>query len=164
MSDPEPWKADRIGTARAGTNPTVLAKLPQSYAVIGDTQFLPGYCVLLVDSPGIDRLTDLPKLARMQFLESMDTLGQAVEAACRAEDPAFRRMNYEILGNTDAFLHAHLFPRYEWEAEEHIGRPAWLYDPDEFYGEHAALAPRHDGLRRRIVAELAALGAEVDGV
>ena len=162
MPDPDAWKSDRIGTARAGTNPTVLAKLPQSYAVIGDTQFLPGYCVLLVDAPGIDRLTDLPKPARLEFLESMDTLGQAVQAACGAEDPLFRRMNYEILGNTDAFLHAHLFPRYEWEAEEHVGRPVWLYDPAEFYGAGAALSARHDKLRRRIVAELAALGAHVD--
>lgn len=162
MSDPEAWKSDRIGTARAGTNPTVLARLPQSYAVIGDSQFLPGYCVLLVDSPGIDRLTDLPKPERLQFLESMDTLGEAVEAACRAEDPAFRRMNYEILGNHDAFLHAHLFPRYEWEPERHRARPAWLYDREEFYGDDAALSSRHDGLRRRITAELAALGAQVD--
>ncbi len=51
----ESWKLDRIGSARAGTNPTVLARLPQSYAVIGDSQYLPGYCVLLVDDPRIDR-------------------------------------------------------------------------------------------------------------
>lgn len=91
----------------------------------------------------------------------MDTLGQAVETACRAADSGFRRMNYEILGNTDAYLHAHLFPRYEWEPPEHIGRPAWLYDPEEFYGPEAALAPRHDELRGRIVVELANLGAAV---
>ena len=151
----EAWKLDRIGSAKAGTNPTLLAKMPQSFAVIGDTQFLPGYCVLLVDDPAVDRLTDLPRAQRLQFLESMDTLGEAVEAACRATDNGFRRMNYEILGNTDAYLHAHLFPRYEWEEAVHIGRPVWLYDPDEFYGPEAALAPRHDELRGRLVTELA---------
>lgn len=150
------WKSDRIRSARAGTNPTVLAKLPQSFAVIGDTQFLPGYCVLLVDDPSIDRLTDLPRGRRLEFLASMDALGEAVETACRASDPGFRRMNYEILGNTDAYLHAHLFPRYEWEDPEHVGKPVWLYDPTEFYGPDAALAPRHDELRARIVAELTA--------
>jgi len=149
------WTSDRIGSAKAGTNPTVLAKLPQSFAVIGDTQFLPGYCVLLADDPSIDRLTDLPKSRRLEFLDSMDTLGQAVETACRATDPLFRRMNYEILGNTDAYLHAHLFPRYEWERPEHRGRPVWLYDPEEFYGPASALAPRHRELRDRIVTELA---------
>jgi len=156
VSESEHWRLDRIGSARAGTNPTVLAKLPQSYAVIGDTQYLPGYCVLLVDDPRIDRLTDLPKRARLEFLDSMDTLGQAVETACRDADPGFRRMNYEILGNTDAYLHAHLFPRYEWEPPTHVGRPVWLYDPREFYGPEAALSARHDELRDRIVTELAA--------
>ena len=161
VSVTESWKLDRIGSARAGRNPTVLARLPQSYAVIGDSQYLPGYCVLLVDDPRIDRLTDLSRRARLEFLDSMDTLGQAVENACKDEDSGFRRMNYEILGNTDAYLHAHLFPRYEWEPPTRVGHPVWLYDPDEFYGPEAALAPRHDGLRARIVAELAALGAVV---
>lgn len=154
VTDPVDWKADRIGTARAGTNPTVLARLPQSYAVIGDTQFLPGYCVLLVDDPAIDRLTDLPKPQRLEFLDSMDTLGAAVEAACRALDPTFRRMNYEILGNTFATLHAHLFPRYEWEAEERRGHPVWLYEHEELYAPEHELGPQHDELRARIVREL----------
>ena len=152
MSDA--WKQDRIGSALAGANPTVLARLPQSFAVIGDAQYLPGYCVLLVDDPSVGCLTDLPKARRLAFLESMDVLGQAVENACRALDPAFRRMNYEILGNTDAFLHAHLFARYEWESPEHVGRPAWLYDPSEFYSVAHALSERHDDLRARIVSEL----------
>lgn len=158
MAETETWKLDRIGSARAGTNPTVLAKMPHSFAVMGDTQFLPGYCVLLTDDPSIDRLTDLPRRQRLEFLEAMDTLGRAIETACQATDPAFRRMNYEILGNTDAYLHAHLFPRYEWEPPDHVGRPVWLYDPQELYSPDAALAPRHDKLRARIVAELAGLG------
>lgn len=151
------WKSDRIASARAGTNPTVLARMPLSYAVIGDTQFLPGYCVLLVDDPQINRLTDLPKQQRLEFLDSMDTLGQAVEQACRATQSGFRRMNYEILGNTDAYLHAHLFPRYEWEPPNRIGHPVWLYDAEEFYADDVALASRHDELRERIVAELRGL-------
>ena len=151
------WKADRIGSAIAGTKPTVLAKLPQSFAVIGDTQYLPGYCVLLVDDPTINRLTDLPKRQRLEFLDSMDTLGQAVETACRKTQAGFRRMNYEILGNTDAYLHAHLFARYEWESPAYVGRPVWLYDPEEFYGTESALAHGDPELRERIVAELADL-------
>ncbi|HEV7148014.1 MAG TPA: diadenosine tetraphosphate hydrolase [Pedococcus sp.] len=157
MTDPEAWKRDRIGAARAGTNPTVLARMPRSYAVIGDAQFLPGYCVLLVDDPSVDQLSDLPKAARREFLESMEVLGQAVETACRSLDPQFRRLNYEILGNTDAYLHAHVFARYDWEPADHVGRPVWLYDPNDFYGPDAALAPRHDTLRQRIAAELGAI-------
>ena len=88
---------------------------------------------------------------------AMDTLGQAVEQACRATQSGFRRMNYEILGNTDAYLHAHLFPRYEWEPPNRIGHPVWLYDAEEFYADDVALASRHDELRERIVAELRSL-------
>jgi len=135
MTDTEAWKLDRIGSARAGTNPTLLAKMPQSCAVIGDTQFL-------------------PKRQRLEFLESMDILGEAVERACRATDTGSRRMNYEVLGNTDAYLHAHLFARYEWEQPEHIGRLVWLYDPEEFYGPEAALGRRHVEPRGRVVTEL----------
>lgn len=152
------WKHDRIGTAHAGTNPTIMTKLPQSFAAIGDTQFLPGYCVLLVDDPSIDRLTDLPRKRRLEFLESMDVLGEAVQNACKAEDPSFVRMNYEILGNTDHVLHAHLFPRYGWEPEERLLKPVWLYDPVQFYGPDAALSPQHDRLRTKIVSELADRG------
>jgi len=154
VADQEPWKLDRIGSALVGTNPTVLARLPRSFAVIGDTQFLPGYCVLLSDDPSIDRLTALPKRARLEFLESMDTLGAAIERVCSDLDRGFRRVNYEILGNTDAYLHAHLFPRYEWEPAERRGHPVWRYDPEVFYGADAALGPQHDELRARLADAL----------
>lgn len=156
------WKQDRIGTAHAGTNPTVLAKLPQSFAAIGDTQFLPGYCVLLVDDPSIDRLTDLPRSQRLAFLESMEVLGEAVQTACTALDSSFVRMNYEILGNTDHVLHAHLFPRYGWEPEERLRMPVWLYGGDQLYGADSALGPQHDTLRASIVSELSNLGFGTD--
>lgn len=148
------WKQDRIRAAHAGRNPTVLAKLPESFAVIGDVQYLPGYCVLLVDDPAVDRLTDLPRAGRLRFLESMDRLGEAIQQACAELDPAFRRLNYEILGNTDAYLHAHIFARYEWEPAERIGGPVWGYDKSEFYGPATELGSQHDELRRRISAHL----------
>ncbi len=146
----EDWRRDRIGSARRGTNPTVLAKLPEAYAVIGDTQFLPGYCVLLVDDPAISQLSDLPRPRRLHFLESMERLGTAVEAASAEADPGFWRLNYEILGNTDPYLHAHVFARYEWEEPAQIGLPVWCYDPQVFYGAGAALGPQHDSLRAAI--------------
>lgn len=148
------WKQDRIRAAHDGRNPTVLAKLPESFAVIGDAQYLPGYCVLLVDDPAVDRLTDLPRDRRLRFLDSMDRFGAAIQRACSELDPQFRRLNYEILGNTDAYLHAHIFARYEWEAADRIGGPVWRYDKELFYGADTALGPQHDELRRRITAYL----------
>jgi len=94
----------------------------------------------------------------------MDRLGEAVELACVAADPAFRRINLEILGNTDAFLHAHIWPRYDWESAERAGHPVWLY-PDRNWADPAtALGPQHDPLRAAIQAGLRRLPGQLDGI
>jgi diadenosine tetraphosphate (Ap4A) HIT family hydrolase len=148
------WRADRIGTALRGENPTVLRRLDEGFAVIGDVQFLPGYCVLLTDSPHATRLTDLPRPRRLRFLADMELLGEAVERVCARHDPAFRRVNLEILGNTDPFLHAHVWPRYAWEPPDIVGRPAWLHPPGSWSDPAHALGPRHDALRADLTTEL----------
>jgi diadenosine tetraphosphate (Ap4A) HIT family hydrolase len=152
------WRRDRIGAALRGENPTVLRRLESGFAAIGDVQFLPGYCVLLADEPGVQRLSDLPRAVRLAFLSDMDRLGEAVERACRRLDPDFRRVNLEILGNTDPFLHAHVWPRYAWEPAELVGMPVWLYPRERWSEERSRLGPRHDVLREAIAAELDALG------
>lgn len=117
------WRQDRIASALRGENPTVLRRLPSGFAVIGDTQFLPGYCVLLAE-PEVGHLSELPLQARSQFLLDMSLLGEAVERACAPSDLA--RINYEILGNGLPCLHAHVFPRYAWEPDERRRGPVWL--------------------------------------
>jgi hypothetical protein len=74
--------------------------MPGGFAVMGDPQWLPGYCVLLTDNPQAERLSDLSRIDRSAYLASMADLGEAVERACGEADPAFRRVNLEILGNT----------------------------------------------------------------
>ncbi|MEW5660355.1 diadenosine tetraphosphate hydrolase [Streptomyces cinereoruber] len=148
------WRKDRIGTALRGENPTVLRRLDASFAVIGDVQFLPGYSVLLVDDPDVRRLSELSRARRLTFLTEMDRLGEAVERACRRLDPAFRRVNLEILGNTDPFLHAHVWPRFDWEPADLVGKPVWLYPPDRWSDERFRLGPRHGALRDAIGEEL----------
>ncbi|MFD5096148.1 HIT family protein [Amycolatopsis thailandensis] len=150
------WKRDRIGSALRGENPTVLRRLEAGFAVIGDTQFLPGYCVLLTDSPSAGRLTDLPRPRRLEFLSDLELLGEAVENVCARRDPGFRRVNLEILGNTDPFLHAHVWPRYDWEPADVVGRPVWLYPVENWT---AALGPQHDSLRSELTAEIDRLRA-----
>ncbi|MEV3871709.1 diadenosine tetraphosphate hydrolase [Streptomyces sp. NPDC049906] len=132
----------------------MLRRLEAGFAVIGDVQFLPGYSVLLVDEPGVRQLSDLPRSRRLSFLSDLDRLGEAVERACRRLDPAFRRVNLEILGNTDDFLHAHVWPRFHWEPPESLRRPVWLYPRERWSDERFALGPRHATLRRTIGAAL----------
>jgi diadenosine tetraphosphate (Ap4A) HIT family hydrolase len=154
MSELRDWREDRIESAIAGTNPTVLAELSAACAVIGDVQFLPGYSLALTKTPGVDRLSDLPRVERLRYLADVDLLADAVETVCRRLDPGYRRLNVEILGNTDAFLHCHIWPRYEWEPPEMVGRPVWLYDSVNWRDPATALGPAHDELRAALAAEV----------
>jgi len=85
-------------------------------------QFLPGYCLLLGD-PVVPSLNDLSCQARAQFLEDMVRIGDAI---LKSTDSF--RINYEILGNSEPELHAHVIPRYASEPEERRLMPAWFYD------------------------------------
>lgn len=150
------WRDDRIGSALRGTNPAVLAHLPAGFAVIGDVQWLPGYCLLLADDPKATRLSDLTPPARTAYLDSIALLAQAVERACAEADPAFRRVNIEILGNADDYLHTHIWPRYTWEPPDLSWRPIWLYPLQRWHEPTTALGPRHDDLRAAITSHLTA--------
>ena len=154
------WQHDRVGAALAGTNPTVMAALDASFAVIGDTQFLPGYTVAITNRLGVDRLSDLSRDERLAYFADVHLIADAVERACSALDPAYRRINVEILGNTDGFLHTHIFPRYTWEAAERQPYPVWLYPRESWSNPEFALGPQHDQLRQRITDEIAALRVE----
>ncbi|AKL67125.1 diadenosine tetraphosphate hydrolase [Streptomyces sp. Mg1] len=159
------WRRDRIGSAHRGENPTVIRRLDAGFAAIGDRQFLPGYSVLLTDDPAVTRLSDLPRPRRLAYLTDTERLAEAVERACARLDPAFRRVNIEILGNTDPYLHAHVWPRYDWEPADLVRLPVWRYGEEEYWrGERHALAPRHDALRAAIGEELDLLaGREAAG-
>jgi len=126
------FRSDRVGSAERGENPTVMVRMTSGFAVIGDTQFLPGYTVLLA-SPQVEKLTDLAPAARRAFLYDMSLIGEALEQVCGPN--GLIRVNYEILGNTDTFLHAHIFPRYAWEEPEHLRKPVFLYPPDRWTDE-----------------------------
>ncbi|WP_193612176.1 HIT family protein [Nocardioides lijunqiniae] len=156
MTELRDWRDERIESAIDGRNPTVLAELSAAYAVIGDVQFLPGYSLALTKTPGIDRLSDLPRVERLRYLADVDLLADAVETVCRRLDPDYRRLNIEILGNTDAFLHCHIWPRYEWESPEIVGRPVWLYDVGNWRAPATALGPAHDEMRAALTAEVVA--------
>jgi diadenosine tetraphosphate (Ap4A) HIT family hydrolase len=114
----------RVEAARAGTNPTVICQMPSGWAVLGDVQFLRGYSLLLAD-PVVPDLNALDQKLRARFLLDMATLGDALLEATDAF-----RINYEILGNTDAALHAHVFPRYLTEPEDLRRGPVWYYEQE----------------------------------
>ena len=101
----------RVREARKGQNPTVICQMPSGWAVIGEQQFIPGYCLLLPD-PVVPDLNALTGAVRTQFLNDMVIIGDALLEVTDAF-----RINYEILGNSAPALHAHIFPRYMSEPE-----------------------------------------------
>ncbi len=123
----EKYKLDRIGSCERGENPTLLMKMKSGFAVIGDSQFLPGYCVLLA-YPKISSLNDLPLKERQQFLLDMSVLGDAIIKTCHP-----LRLNYSLMSNLDHYLHAHIFARYDDEPDEYKNKPAWEYPKEQFF-------------------------------
>jgi diadenosine tetraphosphate (Ap4A) HIT family hydrolase len=130
---------ERVSQAQRGQNPTVIGRLESGWAVLGDAQFPRGYSLLLPD-PVVGSINELEGEQRAQFLTDMVTIGDALLAVTGAY-----RINYEIQGNGDPALHAHIFARYLTEDSERRKGPVWMYDAalrnsERFDpGAHAAL-------------------------
>ena len=136
----------RVDALRAGDDPTFIARLASGWAVLGERQVLPGYCLLLPD-PVVPTLNALQGAARQTFLTDMAALGDAVLTVTGAV-----RINYAIFGNLDPALHAHVIPRYHDEPAELRTAQPWAYDWD---AAPAFDPDRHRDLRDRIHAALA---------
>ena len=113
---------ERVAAAQAGTNPTVICRMPSGWAVLCDVQFLRGYSLLLPDPVAPD-LNALDREHRAQYLLDMATIGDAL-----LEVTGAFRINYEIQGNLNPALHAHIIPRYISEPEDLRKGPAFFYD------------------------------------
>lgn len=112
----------QVEAARQGELERAIARMSSGWAVLGDPQITRGYCLLLPD-PVVPDLNALTGEARQQFLHDMATLGDAVLAVTGAE-----RINYEILGNVEPALHAHVIPRHAAEEPDLRRKPVWLHD------------------------------------
>jgi diadenosine tetraphosphate (Ap4A) HIT family hydrolase len=138
----------RVDALRAGRDPSFVARLASGWAVLGNPQVLPGYCLLLPD-PVVPTLNALAGAERATFLGDMAALGDAVLAVTGA-----LRINYAVFGNLDPALHAHVIPRYHDEPEGLRTAQPWAYD----WSVAPAFDPeRHRDLGNRIHAALARL-------
>ncbi len=112
---------ERIAMARAGTNPTVICRVPSGWAVMCDMQYLRGYLIHLAD-PVVPSLNDLDSEQRSIYLRDMALIGDAL-----LEVTGAYRINYAIAGNRDPYLHAHIVPRYLAEPDEFRTGLPWSY-------------------------------------
>ena len=135
----------RVDSLRSGIDPTFVARLGSGWAVLGERQVLPGYCLLLPD-PVVPTLNSLIGADRAAFLADMAALGDAVLAVTHAV-----RINYAIFGNQDPALHAHVIPRYHDEPAEFATAQPWTYD---WTAAPAFDVERHRELRDQIHTQL----------
>ena len=116
---------ERIARAQAGTNPTVICRVPSGWAVMCDMQFLPGYIIQLADPP-VASINDLDIEHRSLYLTDMVLIGDALMEVTGAF-----RINYAIAGNSDPYLHTHIIPRYRTEPEEYRKGLPWSYPKEQ---------------------------------
>lgn len=123
---------DRIKMIKEGRNPYFVKELETGYVVIGDNQHFKGYTLFLCKEHKTE-LFQLDHSTKMKFLEEMSDVAEAVSKAFDAE-----KMNCELLGNGDAHLHWHLFPRVNGDLEEYGNNgkgPVWWYPREKMYSD-----------------------------
>jgi diadenosine tetraphosphate (Ap4A) HIT family hydrolase len=125
----------------------MITRMPSGWAILGNSQFLLGYCLLLPD-PVVPHLNAMRGPAREQFLSDMADLGDAVLGATRA-----LRINYAMFGNVEPALHAHVIPRYASEPTDKRTAHPWAYDwsaaPIFNERDHGALSAEIRALLRK---------------
>ena len=112
---------------RRGVNPYFVKELDTGYVVLGDHQHFRGYTLFLCKEHAPE-LHLLEPGFRLRFLEEMFLTAEAVYNAFRPE-----RLNYELLGNGDAHMHWHIFPRVAGDTPQ--PGPVWWLPRKEMYSE-----------------------------
>ena len=112
----------RISQIKNNTNPYFVAELETGYVVIGDYQLFEGYTLLLCKEH-VAELHNLNQETRLNFLEEMSLVAEAVYHAFKP-----KKLNYELLGNSEPHLHWHIFPRYAHDPNPE--GPTWQVDQE----------------------------------
>lgn len=96
---------DRLNLVKKGENKYFVKEMKTGYVVLCDFQYFHGYTIFLSKS----HVTELHDLGsnRKVFLEEMAIVAEAVIKAFKP-----KKLNYELLGNSDTHVHWHLIPRY----------------------------------------------------
>ena len=136
--EPETDIHRQVNDAREGRHPRVVTRVFSGWVVLGEKQFVRGYCLLLPD-PVVPTLNALGLKERTQFMLDMTRIGDALLKVTGA-----LRINYAVFGNQEPALHAHVVPRYADEPESLRAQHPWAYNwstaPDFNLQLHGELA------------------------
>lgn len=118
---------NRIQLIQENKNPYFVRELNTGYVVLADSQYFEGYTLFL----GKHHVTELHQLApaeKLAFLEEMSLVQEACAKAFHAD-----KMNIELLGNGDAHVHWHLFPRHNGDTAQ--SGPVWWTPKEIMFGD-----------------------------
>jgi diadenosine tetraphosphate (Ap4A) HIT family hydrolase len=118
---------ERIEMIKNNENSYFVKELETGYVVIGDHQRFRGYTLFLCKKH-VTELHHLDRDFKLKYLEEMSIVNEAVQMAFDAE-----KMNAELLGNGDAHVHFHLFPRNTGDMP--IRGPVWWTPKEEMYND-----------------------------
>ena len=145
---------DRIAMIKNGINPYFVRELETGYVVIGDHQHFYRYTLFLCK----EHKTELHYLDRdfkIKFLEEMSIVQEAVSKAFDAD-----KMNVELLGNGDAHVHFHIFPRRNGDLLKY--RPDGLPSPVWWTPIEVMNDPANIPSTEKLEEMKRALGKEID--
>lgn len=118
---------ERIQMIKENTNKYFVTELETGYVVIGDHQFFRGYTLFLCKEHTTE-LHFLEEAFKKKFLYELSLVGEAVYNAFKPD-----KLNYELLGNGDAHLHWHIFPRRDGDTD--VKGPVWWTDRNKMYSD-----------------------------
>lgn len=114
---------ERIELIKKGQNPYFVKELETGYVVLADHQSYRGYTLFLCKQH-VHELHELDNDFREKFLQEMAAVAHAVYQAFISD-----KLNYEMLGNTDAHAHWHLIPRKK--TDKLADTAIWAVDKSE---------------------------------
>jgi len=112
----------RINLIKEDKNIFFVKELKTGYVVLVDYQYFYGYTLFLAKKH-TNELYKLNETERNLFLKEMSIVAESVIKAFKP-----KKLNYELLGNSDSHLHWHLIPRYETDLKPN--QPIWVIDKE----------------------------------
>lgn len=141
-----------IEQIKRGENPWFVKEFETGYLILGWNQHFYGYCLFICKRHVVE-LFDLDIDYRTKYMQEMVVAAEAVKKAFNAD-----KINYECLGNGDAHLHWHIFPRKSGDLGEYgnDGKgPVWWLPKEIMWDDNnIPSADELEKMKQKLLAEL----------
>src|SRR6187399_2073692 len=109
----------RLELLKAKKDSALIYEFENSYLILGDHQYFPGYCVLHFKNH-VRELHDLPAQQQTALFGELMIAAKAIATVYQPW-----KMNYSCYGNVVEHIHWHLFPRYQSDPDHKVH--PWLH-------------------------------------